>query len=100
MSLPVILTPEAEEEYEEAYSFYESRRTGLGEDFADKVQAVFLSIGRTPRRSPVVYKDGRKAVVPVFPYCVYFHEIAGAGEVFSVFHTSRNPAIWQARLGS
>ncbi len=46
MSFPVVLDPEARAEFDEGYDFYESRRAGLGERFADAVQVV--RAGREP----------------------------------------------------
>jgi len=37
LSLPVILDPEARAEFDEGYDYYEGRRAGLGESFADAV---------------------------------------------------------------
>lgn len=37
MSLPVVLDPEAREEFDGGYDFYERRRPGTGERFADAV---------------------------------------------------------------
>jgi len=46
----------------------------------------------------IVHYDVRKAVVTRFPYIVLYREEAGEVLVISVFHTSRDPAVWQARL--
>jgi hypothetical protein len=32
-----------------------------------------------------------------FPYCVYYREESSLVRVLSVFHTSRDPSIWQSR---
>jgi len=37
LSLPIILDPEARDEFDEGYDFYEGRRAGLGEVFAAAV---------------------------------------------------------------
>lgn len=97
MSLPVVLDPEARAEFDEGYDFYEGRRAGLGEAFADAVQAVLDRIGLNPKLHAAVFGDIRRAVVRGFPYCVYYREEATLVRVLSVFHTSRDPAIWQSR---
>ena len=78
MSLPVVIDPEAQDEFDEAYDYYEGRRAGLGEAFADAVQVVLDRIG-------------------IMPHCVYYREESSLVRVISVFHTSRDPAIWQFR---
>ncbi len=40
MSLPVVLRPEAQAEFDEAFDWYEQQRPGLGVDYLEQVQAV------------------------------------------------------------
>jgi plasmid stabilization system protein ParE len=98
VSLPVILDPEAQSEFDEGYDFYEGRRAGLGERFADAIQVVLESIAGSPRMHGAVFADIRKAVVRGFPYCVYYREEPSQVRVLAVFHTSRDPSIWQDRV--
>jgi plasmid stabilization system protein ParE len=97
MSLPVILLPEARAEFDEAYDWHESQQPGRGEAFAEQVQQVLDRIAAMPRLHAAVFGDVRKAVVQRFPYCVYYREEASCVRVLSVFHTSRDPSIWQSR---
>lgn len=98
MSLPVVLDPEAREEFDDSYDFYQRRQLGKGEEFADAVQVVLDRISVTPRAHQVVFGNVRRGVVRGFPYCVYYRDESDRIRVISVFHTSRNPAIWQARV--
>jgi plasmid stabilization system protein ParE len=43
------------------------------------------------------FGDVRKAVVNGFPYCLYYREEPSQVRVLAVFHTSRDPSIWQSR---
>jgi plasmid stabilization system protein ParE len=97
VSLPIIFRPEARAEFDEAYDWYESQRAGLGEAFADQVQLVLDRIAAMPQIHAAVLGNVRKAVVRRFPYCVYYREEATCVRVLSVFHTSRDPKIWQSR---
>jgi len=97
LSLPVILDPEARDEFDEGYDYYEGRREGLGESFADAVQLTLNRIGGMPQLHRAVFGDVRRAVVHGFPYCVYYREEASRTRVLSVFHTGRDPNIWQSR---
>ena len=49
MSLPVVLRPEARQEYDAAADFYEAQRAGRGGRFAARVNEVLARIGRAPR---------------------------------------------------
>jgi plasmid stabilization system protein ParE len=98
MSLPVVLRDEAQAEFDEAFDHYEGLRAGLGIDFVARVQYVFDRISANPRSHAVVFADVRKAVVRQFPYCVYYRAEAARIEVIAVFHSSRDPSVWQKRV--
>ncbi len=100
MSLPVVLRDEAQAEFDEAFDFYEVRQAGLGIDFAARVQRVFDHIAANPLSHRSVLSDIRKAVVTRFPYSVFYRPHADRIEVIAVFHSSRDPAIWQGRARS
>jgi plasmid stabilization system protein ParE len=97
MSLPVVLRAEAQAEFDEAFDYLEAQHAGLGVDFAARVQQVFDRVGANPLMHRVVLDDVRKAVVTRFPYCVFYRPHADRIEVLAVFHSSRDPSIWQAR---
>jgi toxin ParE1/3/4 len=97
VSLPVVLRDEAQAEFDEAFDYYEGQRAGLGVDFADRVQQVFDRISVNPQMHVVVFADIRKAVVTRFPYCVFYRSDAVRVEVIAVFHSKRDPSIWQGR---
>ena len=97
MSLPVVLRDEAQAEFDEAFDYYEGQRPGLGVDFVARVQQVFDRIAANPQMHGVVFADIRKAVVKRFPYCVFYRAEAARVEVIAVFHSKRDPSIWQGR---
>lgn len=99
VSLPVVLRDAAQVEFDDAFDYYEAQRPGRGVDFAVKVQDVFDRIAANPQMHPVVFDpDVRKALVIGFPYCVFYQADAAMVDVISVFHTSRDPSIWQGRV--
>jgi len=98
VNLPVVLRAEAEAEFDEAFDWYEARRAGLGAEFAAEVQTVFDRIAATPLMHSIVKADIRKAVVRRFPYCILYRPHADRIEVLAVFHTSRDPSVWQDRV--
>jgi plasmid stabilization system protein ParE len=100
MSLPIRFLPEAKAEFDNAVDWYEKQRTGLGNSFLDRVRDVLQRISANPRLHAAVYLDVRKAVVRRFPYVVLYREDQGEVLVVSVFHTSRDPAVWQKRVSS
>ncbi len=70
---------------------------GLGVDFVTRVQRVFDRISANALMHATVFADIRKAVVTRFPYCVFYRAHTDRLEVLAVFHSKRDPAIWQGR---
>lgn len=97
MSLPLALRRAAQAEFDDSAVWYESQRTGLGWDFVGEVQSVFDAIVDQPDRYPIVASDVREAMVRRFPFCVYYRVKPKRVVILAVFHTSRDPAIWQSR---
>jgi toxin ParE1/3/4 len=50
-----------------------------------------------PLRYPKEFEDVREAKVKKYSYCVYYSVEADRIVVISVFHTSRDPSVWQSR---
>ena len=97
MSLPVVFRRAARAEFDDAADWYEARRAGLGATFTAAVQQVLDRIAAQPAFYAQVYGDVREALVPGFPYCVYYREEPSQVVVLSVFHTARDPSVWQGR---
>jgi hypothetical protein len=62
-----------------------------------RVREVLNRIAGNPKLHATVYADVRKAGVKRFPYVVLYREEPAEVVVISVFHTSRDPGIWQSR---
>jgi toxin ParE1/3/4 len=95
--LPIVLRVEAEQEFDEAFDYYDERRVGLGAEFVAEVQRVFDRLAVSPMMHQIVFADIRKGVVRRFPYCVFYRPHPDHVEVIAVFHTSRDPSVWQSR---
>jgi toxin ParE1/3/4 len=96
--LPIRLLPEARAELTDAVAWYDRRQPKLGSSLFAEVQAVFNRIAADPQLFAPVYGPVRKAAVRRFPYVVVYREEPGEVVIISVFHTSRDPSIWQARV--
>src|SRR5258707_4655958 len=95
MSLPLIITPEAEEDLADAKSWYEGKRKGLGEQFILCVEAAFDHIGRFPAAAQEVYPGVRRLVIKQFPYGVFYRLDQDQIAVLAVYHSKRDPRGWQ-----
>src|SRR5947209_5563581 len=98
MAADLIIAPEAEQDVAEAYSWYEGRRSGLGEEFMSCVDACIEAIRRTPEMHTRVHAEYRRGLVRRFPYAVFYEYANGTVTVYCVFHTARDPEKWRQRL--
>lgn len=98
MPAELIIVPEAQKDVNEAYCWYEDRRSGLGEEFLGCVDACIQAICRMPDLHPTIHEEYRRALVRRFPYAVFFEYSAEKVTVYSIFHTSQNPKKWHSRL--
>jgi len=97
MSLPFAWRPAAQTEFEDAALWYETKRAGLGVDFVTEVQLVLDKIAHQPTRYPLAFADIREAPVSRFPYCVYYRAKPNRIVILAIFHSARDPRVWQAR---
>lgn len=98
MSRRVTLRAAARAEYAAAAKWYENERPGLGLRFEAAVEATFAKVADSPLHFAEEFLDVRCAPVDGFQhYCVYYRVRPGRISVISVFHTSRDPSIWQSR---
>lgn len=93
----VIFRRQARREFDEAGDWYEQERAGLGLEFLAEIERLIHRIASNPEQFPILYRDVRKAVARRFPYCVYFRERNQRIVVLAVFHSARNPVVWQQR---
>ena len=100
MAAELILAPEAEQDLDEAFAWYERQRAGLGEEFLSAVDACLQGIRRTPGMHAVIFEGYRRGLVRRFPYAVFYdHDDENdTVTVYGVFHTSRDPEKWRERL--
>lgn len=98
MSVPVVLRPEAQDELDDAYAWYERQRMGLGEQFLSAVQDVLDRIGEYPEAYAVVHRDARRGLVRHFPYSILYRVEADRVTVVGVFHGRRHPRSLGDRL--
>jgi plasmid stabilization system protein ParE len=98
MSLPLAFRASARNEFDAAADWYELQRPGIGAKFTAAVEIVLDRIVEQPEYYAIVFEDVREGLVKGYPFCVYYRVRPSYINVIAVFHTSRDPAIWQERL--
>jgi toxin ParE1/3/4 len=96
VSLPVVLSHEAEAEFDEAVDWYE-QRAGSGSEFLALFRKMLTQIAESPELHAVVFNDVRRAVFRRYPYSILYRIRTDVVEVIAVFHSSRDPSEWQGR---
>lgn len=97
MSLRVVFRRAARAEFDDAAAWYEQGRNGLGLAFVAATHRLIDQIAAQPTLYPQVYRGIREALVSRYPYCVDFVDEPKQLVILSVFHTARDPSIWQNR---
>ena len=93
----VELRPAAAADIEEAASYYERQRAGLGLEFLEALSLVKADIADQPERFPVVVRDTRRAMLKRFPYSLYFRLMEDRVLVVACMHGRRSPKRWGSR---
>jgi hypothetical protein len=93
MSFNVEFDPKADNEYFEAWDWYESQLTGLGDRFGRSIIKHIKIISDAPLAFPNKKSDVRECKVEDFPFLVVYKVFPEKKLVYitSIFHTSRNP---------
>jgi toxin ParE1/3/4 len=92
------IRPRALIELEEVTEFYEGAQAGLGDRFADAIEAALLNIRSAPRSGSNRYVDLvpglQMCVLRTFPYLIFYFEHADCVEVIRIIHGKRDlPAV-------
>lgn len=97
MTLQVSFRQAARTEFIEAAAWYESKRPLLGVEFVAEIERCVALAAEQPQLHAVAYRGLRRVICRRFPYGIYFRVTAQRIVVMAVFHSSRDPAIWQGR---
>jgi toxin ParE1/3/4 len=81
------LLPEAEEDANHAFDWYQAERFGSGNEFRIQVKLAFERIKSHPEQFPVVHGSQiRRARLQRLPYSVFFRSVNNSILVLAVFH--------------
>jgi len=98
MKYGATVRPEAENDFKEAFSWYEDKRQGLGHDFLMQVDAGLKLIERNPKIYPPEYKGTRKHVIKRFQYKVVYLVEKERIIVLTVIHGKTSPNLIKKRI--
>jgi plasmid stabilization system protein ParE len=98
MSCQVVFRRIAKRELDDAISWYEGRREGLGQEFSVAVEQQLQRIALSPIQFAQVRGKVRRTVLRRFPYSIYFLPEEYRVVVLAVFHAKRDPEHLETRF--
>ena|SRR5215216_5273847 len=88
----------AKREFDDAISWYEGRREGLGEEFSVAIERQLERIAESPNQFVRVRGKIRRSVLRRFPYSIYFIAEDDRVVVLAIFHAKRDPQHLETRF--
>ncbi|GAB2490550.1 type II toxin-antitoxin system RelE/ParE family toxin [Algoriphagus taiwanensis] len=95
MSFRLIIKPQAEQDIQDIFDWYERKAVGLGEYFLEDLESKFKKIVDRPEVYQIHYTDFRFAFLERFPVSIHFKAEVDTIYVFGVFPTAENPKKWR-----
>ena len=96
--IPYQFLDPAEEEMNEASSFYETASDGLGIDFLADVQLGIDRLCEHPYLGPTVGQGLRRMLLHRFPFSLIYSVEPDAILIVAVAHHGRRPGYWKTRV--
>jgi toxin ParE1/3/4 len=97
MKYHIVFTPDAEQDIEDSYLWYEGQAEGLGEDFRTELKATTGRIVLAPFGYQILEEDTRRALLNSFPHAVFFIVDGDRIVVTTCSHQHRDPQVWRSR---
>ena len=100
MKVKKLISTYAKTDLSDISKWYEKQQKGLGKRFLNEMKEAFDSICKNPEGFQIRYDDYRIYFTKIFSYRIHYQYIAEKNEVHikAVFHTARNPQIWERRI--
>jgi toxin ParE1/3/4 len=78
----------------EAQEWYESQSPGLGEEFIAAMELKLKRLEQAPLLYAEVIPNVRRALLPRFPYGLFYAVRDNLVHILAVLHDARNPSRW------
>ena len=93
----VLFTAAAQADLDEALNWYEAHAPEIVPGFHEALRATVERIGKNPKQFSPGRHETRRALLRKFPYLIIFREVRQTIYIVGVFHTSRDPIVWERR---
>jgi plasmid stabilization system protein ParE len=97
VSLPVVFRELALDDVREAHAWYEAQSAGLGGQFLQAIDVVVGLISDHPLACAVAYRNLRRALLPGFPYALFYQALPDRARVVAWLQQRRDPKAIRKR---
>ena len=97
MSYNVFISRAAVHDIEQAVSWYEKQRKGLGYELELCIEAGLRLLEREPVIFQEKYRNVRVKYIKRFPYSIHYLVESNSIKVIALFHMRQNPLKWDER---
>ncbi len=97
MTVPIHFRPEAVDEIDATFQWYEEQRAGLGEEFLSALLDQLDRMQQNPEGWAVLYRKIRACPMRRFPYVIYYRVLPDRINIVAVQHGHRDPRAWRRR---
>ena len=94
----VEIVPAAEAELEDAISYYNCQRPGLGIEFAVEIDTAIRKIVDYPNAWQKLTAGARRCQLQRFDYGLVYRLRNDVATIYAVMHLKRRPGYWRDRL--
>lgn len=100
MKYKVVYNPDFYDDIVQAVDWYNEKQSGLGDKLFNAVKKLTKKLTSAALQYAIRYDDIRCMPIGKFPYAVHYRvdERTKIIKVEALFHTSRNPALWDKRI--
>ena len=92
--LPYEFSERAERDLRNARVYYDRESVDLGNRFIDYVLLAIRAARERPESFPRIRRNVHTVRCNVFPYRIYFQGLPDRIRVLAIYHTARNPKLW------
>lgn len=95
---PITYHPKANEEIDEAYSWYAKQSVRAADGFFEEYFAAIKKVGGQPKGSSPFLHGTERIILDRYPFSIIFRELPHKIQVVAVAHAKRRPGYWAKRL--
>jgi plasmid stabilization system protein ParE len=90
--------PAAQRELDIVSDFYESQRSGLGDEFLDEVHRYVVLLKEHPMLGRRLLSNRRSLLLSRFPYRLVYAREEQLIRIIAIAHVSQRPFYWRHRV--